>query len=159
VQLETGDRAEAVASLSLALARSKALGYRVGEAAALHYLAVAQSETEDPRGASRSLTQALDIYRDLGDRLGEARTLNVIGETAPPAEAAGFHRQALEMATELGAPIEQARAQEGIGRCLLRQGQAELAAQYLTQALATYRRIGSPRAGKVDQALRDSGLP
>jgi tetratricopeptide (TPR) repeat protein/transcriptional regulator with XRE-family HTH domain len=158
VQLETGDRAEAVGSLSTALARSKDLGYRFGEAAALQYLAVAQFETEDPRGASRNLAQALQIYRDLGDRLGEARTLNVIGETSPPADAAGFHRQALDVATELGAPVEQARAREGIGRCLLRQGQPDLAAEYLSQALAIYRRIGSPRAVKVDETLRDRGL-
>jgi tetratricopeptide (TPR) repeat protein len=157
VQLETGDRAEAVASLSAALARSKDVGYRLGEAAALHYLGVAQYETDDQRGAPENLTLALQIYRDLGDRLGEARILNVIGETSPPAAAAGFHRQALELATEMGAPIEQARAQEGIGRCQLRQGQPELAAESLRQALSVYRRTGSPRAGLVEQTLR--GLP
>jgi tetratricopeptide (TPR) repeat protein len=154
VQLETGDRAEAVVSLAAALARSKDLGYRLGEAAALHYLGVAQFETEDQSGAPENLALALQIYRDLGDRLGEARILNVIGETSPPAAAAGFHRQALELATEMGAPIEQARAQEGIGRCQLRQGQPELAAESLRQALAVYRRTGSPRADLVEQTLR-----
>jgi tetratricopeptide (TPR) repeat protein/transcriptional regulator with XRE-family HTH domain len=158
VQLETGDRAEAAASLGAALARSKDLGYRVGEASALHYLAVAQYQGGDQPGASRHIALALAIYRELGDRLGEARTLNVIGETSPPADAVGFHRQALDVATQMGAPIEQARAREGIGRCHLRQGQPELAGEPLRQALAIYRRTGSPRAGQVEQTLRDRGM-
>ena len=158
VRLAAGDLEEATASLSSALARSKNLGYRLGEAAALHYLAVAQGIADDHDEADQNLTQALQIYRDLGDRIGEARVLNAIGETSPRADGADFHRQALEVATEMGAPNEEARAREGIGRCQLLRGQHRQAAESLTQALAIYRRIGSPRAGQVEQIVRDRGL-
>lgn len=158
VHLEVEELTEAVASLSSALARSKKLGYRLGEAAALHYLAVAQYATEDTRTASQNLARSLQIYRELGDRVGEARVLNAIGETSPTADAETFHMQALEVATEMGAPIVQARAREGVGRCRLQQGQPEQAAESLKQALAIYRRIGSPRAATVEVTLSSHGL-
>jgi tetratricopeptide (TPR) repeat protein len=157
VHLAVGDPEEATARLSPALTLSKNLGYRPGEGAALYYLALTQYATEDHRDAAQKLTCALQIYRDLRDRIGEARTLNGIGETSPLTNAETFHEQALEIATEMGAPIEQARAREGIGRCQSRQGQHEQALESLAKALAIYRRIGSPRAGQVEEALRDCG--
>jgi Tfp pilus assembly protein PilF len=84
--------------------------------------------------------------------------LNAIGETSASADAETFYVRALEVATDMGAMIEQARAREGIGRCHLQQGQTEHAAQSLLQALAIYHRIGSPRAGQVEVTLRDHGL-
>ena len=158
VHLAVEDWAEAIASLSSALARSKNLCYPIGEAAALYYLAIAQYATGDQHAASRNLTHALQVYRDLGDRIGEARTLNAVGEISRTADAETFHMQALEVATEMGAPNEQARAREGIGRCRLQQGQSEQAAESLLAALAIYRRIGSPRAGEVEVTLRTHGL-
>jgi tetratricopeptide (TPR) repeat protein len=158
VHLAVEDLAEAIASLTSALAHSKDLGYRIGEAGALHYLAIAQYATKDQRAATRNLTRALQIYRDLGDRLHEARTLNTIGETSPTADAEAFHTEALDIATEMGAPIEQARAREGIGRCYLQQGQTQQAAGSLLQALAIYRRTGSPRAAQVEATMRDHHL-
>jgi tetratricopeptide (TPR) repeat protein/transcriptional regulator with XRE-family HTH domain len=158
VHLEVENLAEAIASLSAALVYSKNLGYRIGEAAALHYLAIAQYRTEDHRAVSQNLTRALQIYRDLGSRFQEARLLNAIGETSPTADAESFHMQALEIATEIGALIEQARAHEGIGRCQLQQDKLEQAAESLLQAFSIYRRIGSPRAQRVEVTLRDYGL-
>jgi tetratricopeptide (TPR) repeat protein len=118
-----------------------------------------QYATGDHQAASENLTHALQVYRDLGDRVGEAGTLNAIGETSRIADAETFHLQALEVATEMGAPIEQARAREGIGRCRLQQGQSEQATESLLAALAIYRRIGSPQAGQVEVTLRTHGLP
>jgi tetratricopeptide (TPR) repeat protein/transcriptional regulator with XRE-family HTH domain len=158
VHLAVADATEAIGILASALARSKDLGYRIGEAGALHYLAVGQYATEDHRAAAQNLTRALQIYRDLGDRLHEARTLNTIGETSPGADAEIYHAQAFEIATEIGAPIEQARAREAIGRIRLQQGQTEQAVEPLLQALGIYRRIGSPRVRQIESTLRDHGL-
>ena len=159
VQLEVEEFAEAAASLSSALACCKNLGYRLGEAAARHYLAITQYAAGDDRTASQNLACALQISRDLGDRLHEARVLNAIGEKSATSDAKTFHVEALEVALEIGALIEQARAREGIGRCHMRQGQTEQAAESLLQALAIYRRIGSPRAAQVEVTLRHCGLP
>jgi tetratricopeptide (TPR) repeat protein/transcriptional regulator with XRE-family HTH domain len=159
VHLAVEDWAEAIASLSSALTRSKDLGYRPGEAAALYYLAIAQYATENHGAVAQNLARVLQMYRDLGDRVGEARTLNAIGETSPTADAETFHMQALDVATEMGSPIEQARAREGIGRYRLQQGQPGQAAESLLQALAIYDRIGSPRAAQVEVTLRQNNLP
>jgi tetratricopeptide (TPR) repeat protein len=156
VHLAVEDLAGATATLSSALASSKDLGYRYGEAAALYYLAIAQYAKGDC-AASQYLTRALELYRGLGDHLGEARVLNAIGETSPATDAEAFHVQALEVATEMGAPTEQARAREGIGRCQFLRGQPEQAAESLSGALAIYRRIGSPRAAQVEESLRNRG--
>jgi len=158
VHLEVEEFAEAAASLSSALTCCNNLGYRLGEAASLHYLAIVQYAAEDDHAAYLNLTRALQIYRDLGDRLHEARVLNTIGEKSSIADSQTFHLQALEVAIEIGAPIEQARAREGIGRSRMQQGQTEQAAESLLQALAMYRRIGSPRAAQVEVTLRDCGL-
>jgi hypothetical protein len=46
-------------------------------------------------------------------------------------------------------PLPQARALEGIGRCLSATGDADRGMASLLEALAIYERIGSPRAERV----------
>jgi len=159
VHVEVEDWAEAIAELSSALTRSKNLGYRVGEAASLHHLARAQHATGNHPTASRNLAHALEISRDLGDLVGEARILNAAGGISGTTDAEIFHEQALGIATEMGARFEEARAREGIGQCHLEHGRPEQAAEYLSHALAIYRRIGSPRAHQVEATLREMAGP
>jgi len=85
--------------------------------------------------------------------------LNAMGEKSSTADAETFHVQALRVAIDLGALIEQARAQEGIGLYCMQRGQPEQAAECLLHALAIYRRIGSPRAAQVEETLRRCSLP
>ncbi|MGH3971926.1 MAG: hypothetical protein ACRDS9_01155, partial [Pseudonocardiaceae bacterium] len=66
--------------------------------------------------------------------------------------------QALNIAQALGTPLEEARALEGIGHCRLQEGQASEGAAYLRQALALYRRLGSPDAQRVHTTLVNQGL-
>ena len=54
-------------------------------------------------------------------------------------------------------PIE-ARALEGLGHCLLRDGDPEGAATHWQQALAIYERIGAPDAQRIQETLHKDGL-
>ena len=84
--------------------------------------------------------------------------LNSLGElssrSAASQQARDYHSQALAIARELGAPLEEARALEGIGRCHLQDGNAREGAAQLQQALAIYQRIGAPDAQRVQETLR-----
>jgi hypothetical protein len=103
-----------------------------------------------------------DLYRDFGNRAGEAETLSVIGEQslafAGPVVARAHHEQALAIAVDIASPLDEAGALEGIGRCLLQDGERDEAATALRQALTTYQRIGPPAAAPVQETLRDQGL-
>jgi hypothetical protein len=57
------------------------------------------------------------------------------------------------IACDIGVPLEEAGSLEGIGRSHLRDGHASEAAACLRQALAIYRRIGSPAARRVQETL------
>ena len=87
--------------------------------------------------------------------------LNSQGElsarTAALPEAREYHAQALSIARDLGAPLEEARALEGTGRTLLRDNPEEADA-LLQRALAIYQQIGAPGAQRVLDTLNDHGL-
>jgi hypothetical protein len=76
------------------------------------------------------------------------------GPLGQSARAVTF-RRALAIAREVGAPLEEARALEGIGRCHLEDGHDQTGAVHLQRALAIYQRIGAPGAQRVQQALLD----
>jgi Tetratricopeptide repeat len=86
--------------------------------------------------------------------------LNSLGElasrTSATHQARDYHSQALAIASEIGAPLEQARALQGIGHSHLQDGNPGQAAVHLGQALAIYQRIGAPDAGHVREALRQA---
>jgi tetratricopeptide (TPR) repeat protein len=112
--------------------------------------------------AAALLAQALEKYRELGDRLGEAECLNNVGElsrvTSAPAKALAHYEHAQAIAADLAAPLEQARALEGIGRCHLMEGRSGKGAAALRQASAIYGKIGSPGAEQVQRLLAEHGL-
>ena len=87
--------------------------------------------------------------------------LNSLGElasrTSDTGQARDHHGQALAIARDIGAPLEEARALEGIGHSHLQDGNPSRAAAHLRQALAIYQRIGSPAARRVEDALRRCG--
>jgi hypothetical protein len=66
--------------------------------------------------------------------------------------------QALAIAQDLGAPLEEARALEGIGTSHLRDTNPGLAAPPLRQALAIYQRIGNPGDQRIRKTLAQQGL-
>ena len=132
-------------------------------ASALNELGLVQQLTGDYKGAAASHQQALDLNRDAGERLGESETLNCLGElssrTADGRQARDYHTQALDIARHLGTPAVEARALEGIGDSHLRDGNPAEAGGPLHDALAIYRRIASPGARRVEETLRQHGLP
>ena len=156
----TGDYPAAVASLAQALELHRDLGHPLGEANALNYLGAAQQMSGNLRAAAGTLDQAREISRDLGYRFGEATALNNTGElllaTATPAEARACYERALVIAAELGSLTEEACALEGIGRCELQDGDRVQGAGRLGEALAIYRRTGSPNAERVSARLRSA---
>jgi hypothetical protein len=94
----------------------------------------------------------------LGARHCEADVLNSLGElssrTAETLQARDYHSQALAIARDLDAPLEEARALEGIGHSHLRDGHIGEGIAHLKQALAIYQRIGTPRAWPVQETLQ-----
>jgi tetratricopeptide (TPR) repeat protein/transcriptional regulator with XRE-family HTH domain len=157
----TGEYAMAAASQRQALDLFRRLGDRLGQAWALDELGLVQQLTGDYPAAAASAAEALQACRDLGSRHGLAMALNSLGElstrTEQAEQARSHHRQALAMAREIGAPLEEARALDGIGRSMLPGRPAE-AAGPLRQALAIYRRIGSPDARRVRDTLVEHDL-
>jgi hypothetical protein len=63
------------------------------------------------------------------------------------------YTQALAIVRELGAPPEEARALEGIGRSHLRDGHASEGTACLQQALAIHQRIAASAARRVQEIL------
>ena len=158
VRYLTGDYPAAAAGLEQALELHRDLGHPLGEANALNYLGAVQHMTGDYPAAAASLAQARELSRDLGYRYGEAVALNTMGElllASGPAQARACHEQALAITAGLGALAEQAHALEGVGRCCLARSDPQAGAGSLEQALAIYRRIGSPNAERVAAMLRD----
>ena len=116
-----------------------------------------QQLTGDYRAAAASHLKAFAIYQDEGQRLGEAEVLNSLGElstrTRDPVQARDYHTQALRIARDLPAPLEEARALEGIGRSHLYDGNAADGTTLLRDALDIYLRLGTPDASRIQQRL------
>ena len=138
------------------LDRCRDIGDRLGQAWALHGLGEMQLMTGDYDAASASLSQVLRWHQDLGSRHGEAAALNSLGKlsraTSAAEEARHYHSQALAIAREIGAHAVEAHALAGTGLSLLPDRPAEAAAP-LRDALAIYRRIGSPDAQTIQDTL------
>jgi hypothetical protein len=86
--------------------------------------------------------------------------LNCLGElsprTADSRQAREYHVRAPAIARELGTPLEEARALEGIGRSHLGDGHASQGTACPEQALAVCQRIRAPDAQRVQETLRTS---
>jgi hypothetical protein len=74
--------------------------------------------------------------------------LNSLGElasrTSATSQARDHQTQALAIARQIGAPLQEARALEGIGNSHLHDANPTDASTHLQQAFAIYQRIGSP---------------
>jgi tetratricopeptide (TPR) repeat protein len=174
----TGDYHAAANRLQRALALFGELDNLRGQALALNSLGVVQQETGDYPAAAASQRQALALFRDQGGQLGQAEVLNDLGvlqqETGDFPAAAAIHQralvlfrdlgdhlgqaQALAIVRDLGAPREEGRTLEGLGRACLLDGNPGEAAGHLTRALRIYQRIGDPAEQRVQQTLQKHGM-
>jgi hypothetical protein len=88
--------------------------------------------------------------------------LNSLGELSSRTSATGhareYHARALAIARDLCAPLEEARALEGLGRAHLQDGNPGQAAAQLRRALTIYQRIGAPATQRVQQTLQNQRL-
>ena len=78
--------------------------------------------------------------------------------TSASQQAREYHRQALVIARDIGAPQEEAHALEGIGHSHLQDSDPTDARTHLQQALAIYQRIEAPDARRVQKTLSRYGL-
>jgi hypothetical protein len=152
-----GDHNEAVGTLEEALALCDPLF----EATVHNYLGVLQHLAGECHAATERLTHALDLCADTRDLNGRAETLNNLGTLAwdwPEAgDAFSHHQQALEVARDIGAQLEQARALEGMGRCLVRDCHVGNGHAHLREALTLYQRLSVPQAKDVRALLAALG--
>jgi tetratricopeptide (TPR) repeat protein/transcriptional regulator with XRE-family HTH domain len=160
-QRDVGDYAAAAASLTRSLMLFRDTGSRVGQAWVLNDLGLVQQLTGDYPAAAASHQQALELHRDLGNLAGVADTLNNLGRlssrTSATRRARDHHNQALLLARDIGVPLEEARSLEGIGHSHLQDGHPGKGLECLRQALGIYQRIGSPRAQRLQETLRQYG--
>jgi tetratricopeptide (TPR) repeat protein len=103
--------------------------------------------------------RAVELAHDNGELAGEAESLNHLGDlyldTATPTEAQQVYTRALTIATDIALALEEARALEGVGRCLLLSGRHAEGGAMLRQSLTLYEEIGSPSANRVRSMMGD----
>ena len=80
-----------------------------------------------------------------------------LGISAIP-DANSHHEKALAIAISITAPVEEARALEGIGRCQLLDGRTAEGVASLRRSLAIFERISSPNAQRVAALLQEQRL-
>jgi len=113
------------------------------------------------------LERSVALFREFGDAQGEAEALNataaLLAVSAGPREALAVYRQALQLARQVGSPLEEARALEGAARGAARTGDQAAARAGLSEAVAIYQRIGAAEAGPaaadlaaMDKDVRDN---
>jgi tetratricopeptide (TPR) repeat protein/DNA-binding XRE family transcriptional regulator len=144
----TGDYGTAATNLSEAIKGYRDLEDPFGEAGALSELGAVQRKTGDYRAATASLTEAMKLAHHVGERAIESEALNNLGDLYVDA-ARDAYAQAGDIAADIGFPLEEARALEGIGRLLLQSGQRAAGIAMLERSLALYQRISSPHAERI----------
>ncbi|WP_211305219.1 tetratricopeptide repeat protein, partial [Crossiella equi] len=100
-----GRQPEALAHLLEALARARAEGNRVSEAAVLSCVAAVHRDSGELAEAGRTAEQAVAVARELGDRRIEVNGLNIIAlvhrRTGNPTVAEGYFQLAMRIAEEM----------------------------------------------------------
>ncbi|WP_433323205.1 BTAD domain-containing putative transcriptional regulator [Spirillospora sp. CA-294931] len=100
-----GDPPAAIALVTDALTRFRALGDRWGTAAALSVLSWESLRLGDLTAASAEGEESLTLFRELGDRWGESRALRLLGVLAEVAgdydRASRLHHEGLTKAEQL----------------------------------------------------------
>ncbi|MGH3405480.1 MAG: tetratricopeptide repeat protein [Streptosporangiaceae bacterium] len=111
----------AISALMRGLSIWKDVGHRYCKASTLLYLGAVRRETHDYPAAAAHLGEALRTFLDNGDRGGAAEALNETGAlhlARGDLTAAGHcYRQALDLARQIGSPVDEETALAGLGRC------------------------------------------
>ncbi|MET8527334.1 BTAD domain-containing putative transcriptional regulator [Micromonospora sp. NPDC005172] len=155
-----GDLEPASRLLWAALRMKRQVGARFGEGEVLNEIGTMEREAGRPERAAELHRAALVAMTDVGDRTAQcvsrillARAILAQGDVT---SALDLYRRVFADATRLGVRYEQARALEGIGRCLGTTDPAGARA-YLGRALDLYRQIDVPDRHEVERLLAELG--
>jgi DNA-binding SARP family transcriptional activator/tetratricopeptide (TPR) repeat protein len=144
---DDGPWPEALALHTGAIATTRSLGDRAGQAAALIQLGIIRNLTGDCPGALDALEHASQLYRELGDPLGQANALTQLGDIRGFVDdwpgAVDDLKQALRLYQQLGNPLGQANALARLGDIRRYTGDFPGAIPDLEQALRLYQELGN----------------
>jgi hypothetical protein len=104
--------------------------------------------------------EALALARQQGNRGSEATTLRLMGDitSADRAEAEGYYRGALALATQLGMCPLASRCHASLGQLYRRSGDRQQASEHLTMAISMFQELDMPfRLEEVKAAARELG--
>uniref|UniRef100_UPI001ABF42D9 ATP-binding protein n=1 Tax=Amycolatopsis circi TaxID=871959 RepID=UPI001ABF42D9 len=139
-----------------ALRLYETVGSRSCQGISLNYLGRALHQHGDHEQAMTMLRRAYQLSLELQNRTEQAVALNNLGNLARTWPHAGnplsLHKEALATARDAGAQLEEARALEGIARCLLPRHHKR-ATTCLRRALDIYRRLKAPQATEIQRLL------
>ncbi|MFG2055435.1 BTAD domain-containing putative transcriptional regulator [Micromonospora sp. NPDC048930] len=155
-----GDRRQARRLLQAALVLKRENGNRSGEGELLNEIGMLEREEGHPDQAAIRHRDALVAMIDAGDRIGQYASRNLLArallDQGDTAGALDLHRRVLDQATALGTRYEQARALDGLARCL-RGTDPHQARTYASRALTLFRQIESPDQRATEELLAELG--
>ncbi|WP_406078089.1 BTAD domain-containing putative transcriptional regulator [Micromonospora sp. NBC_00858] len=144
--------------LRVALRLKREAGNRFGEGEVLTEIGMMEWEAGRPQRAADLYRAALVEMTGVGDRIGQCASRNLLAQAildqGDVASALDLHRRVLGDATRINARYEQARALDGIARCL-RPTDPAAARSHWVRALALFRQIESPDQHEVERLLAE----
>ncbi|MEU9510260.1 BTAD domain-containing putative transcriptional regulator [Micromonospora sp. NPDC048170] len=153
-----GDVEPARRLLRVALALKRRSGNRFGEGEVLNEIGVMERRAGRPHEAAALHREALIAISEAGDRIGQCASRNLLAHAllhqGDLPSALDLHHRVLRDATALNARYEQARALDGIARCL-RADDPAAARSYWTRALALFRQVEAPERHEVARVLAE----
>ncbi|MEV4691895.1 BTAD domain-containing putative transcriptional regulator [Micromonospora echinospora] len=157
---QRGERGPARRLLGAGLGLKRRVGNRYGEGELLNELGVMEREDGRPEPAAGLHWEALVAMTDAGDMVGQCASRNLLArailDQGDVASALDLHRRVLSDATRLSARYEQARALDGMARCL-RHTDADQARRYAVRALALFRQVETPDQRDTEKLLAELG--
>ena len=138
-----------IATQRIALAATRRLGHRAGEARCCRALGYAYARTGRDNDALDHLRRALRLFREVGEPIGEARTHQdlswMLDRQGRPALALHHDRIALRLYKQAGHAAGQANALNAIGWLHAMLGDYRQAVDHCRQALVLHRELGNRR--------------
>ncbi|SCL14527.1 DNA-binding transcriptional activator of the SARP family [Micromonospora rhizosphaerae] len=158
VRARLGDQPGALRFLRLALRLKRREGNRFGEGEVLNELGIIERGLGRPEAAAALHREALAAVTASGDRIAGCTSRNLLArallDQGDLASALDLHRRVLADANRLQARLEQARALDGIARCL-RDADPAGARSHWTRALVLFRQLESPDQQEVARLLAE----
>ncbi|GAB7036739.1 MULTISPECIES: ATP-binding protein [Catenuloplanes] len=158
--LGLGRHGEAGDAVRRALSMFRELRNLPGYAGVLNQLGILHRLAGDLAAAEAAHAEALEVFVSLNHPLGQAEVLNAQGDLnrlrKRERRALQQHRRALALAQRAGSGEEQARAHEGIGRCLTALGEDRPGRDSFRTAREILERLGAhPAAHRLAEFLPD----